>query len=58
MIGQDDLWVFHDMGPLNLETYNRNRKKFCELYTQFDYEKGDVQDNTQIYHMCGTIAEA
>lgn len=55
---QNDIWTFHDFGPLNLETYNANRRNFCELYAEFEYEKGDVQDNTQIYQMCNKVVSA
>lgn len=53
---QKECWVFHDFGPLNLETYQINRERFCSLYPQFGYRKEEEQDNTNIYSMCAQVA--
>ncbi len=52
---QDEIWTFHDFGPLNLKTYRNNQKKFCELY---GYNVEDDQDNTAVYELCETVAVA
>lgn len=53
---QEEIWVFHDFGPLNLETYNVYRKRFCELYTEYRYEEGEVADTAKIYQLCNKVA--
>ncbi len=55
IVRQEDLWSFHDFGPLNLATYRRNQRQFCELY---GYQRGSDDDETQIYEMCETVAGA
>ena len=52
---QEQLWSFHDFGPLNLATYRENQIRFCELY---GYAPDPGEDDTQLYRMCDTIAAA
>jgi hypothetical protein len=52
---QEQLWSFHDFGPLNLATYRENQIRFCELY---GYRPDPGEDDTQLYRMCDTIAAA
>ncbi|MCR5178418.1 MAG: glycosyltransferase family protein [Lachnospiraceae bacterium] len=53
IVRQEELWSFHDFGPLNLATYRSNQRRFCELY---GYRQGSDDDETQIYEMCDQIA--
>ncbi len=55
---QDDIWCIHDSGPLNFETYNINKKKFLELYTEYGYKNEDKQSATKIYELCDTIVSS
>ncbi|MCM1247287.1 MAG: glycosyltransferase family protein [Lachnoclostridium sp.] len=52
---QDDIWCIHDSGPLNFDTYNRNKQKFLELYTEYSYKNGNKQNGAKIYQLCDTI---
>ncbi len=50
---QQDIWTFHDFGPLDMETYDMNRKKFCEIYKGYVYGADD--DNKNIYSLCKKV---
>ena len=54
VIKQGEPWIFHDFGPLNLETYYQNKMNFCKWY---GYDPGDENDDKKLYHLCETIAD-
>ena len=58
VLPQEDYYLFHDFGPLNLETYNKNHVKFCNVYPEFKHDSEIYSDDTTIYSMSETIADA
>lgn len=55
VVRQEDLWCFHDFGPLNLETYDKYRKIFCYLYPGYDYL--EESDNINVFRLCEQIVK-
>ena len=54
-IAQDNPWILHDFGPLNVGTYDDYRKCFCELYG-YDYMKDESEDTSDVWEMLDSVS--
>lgn len=54
-IAQDNPWILHDFGPLNVETYDDYRKCFCKLYG-YEYMENEPSDTGNVWGMLNSIS--